>query len=133
MQRYFRFIILVQQKKVAVPVNNHFCLQALAADKDFFQTPIDFLCHRDKAASAFGFGFLNIILSAPFPDKLMIYTDFPAFKVKITFCQATKLADTHSCSQQDNKLIIILAVSFILPNKSHPKFLLFFSHGNPFL
>lgn len=81
MQRYFWLIIFVQQKKAAVSVNNHFCFQLLTIDKNIFQASIDFFCHGNKAASALGLCFLNIIFSALFPDKLMIHTDFPAFKI----------------------------------------------------
>ena len=132
MQRHFRLIIFVQQKKATVSVNNHFCFQLLTIDKDIFQASIDFFCHRNKAASALDLCFLNIILPATFSDKLMIHTDFPAIKIQITFCQATKLADTHPYSQQHDKFIIILCVGFILTDKAHPKFLLQYLRNNIF-
>ena len=63
----------------------------------------------------------------------MIYPDFPPDKVKISLCQPAKLADTHPGSQQYHKLVVILAVGFILPDEIHPKCLMLLRHRNALL
>ena len=133
MQRYFRLIILIQQKETTISVHNDFRFHFLAAGKDIFQTLKNFIRHRNITAATFCLGFLDIIFPATFPDKLVVYPDSLAFKVQIALCQTAKLADTHTSSQQNHKFIIILRTGFIFLDKAHPKFLLFRCHGNPLL
>lgn len=86
MQRYFRLIVLIQQKETTISVHNDFRFHFLAAGKYVLQTLVNFLRHGNIAAATFCLGFLHIIFSAPLPDKLMVYPDSSVFKIQITFC-----------------------------------------------
>lgn len=132
-QGNLRAVVLIQHKKTAVPVDDHLCFHVLAAGEDILQALVNLVRHRNVAAAALGFGLLYIILAAALPGKLVIYPDFPPDKVKISLCQPAKLADTHPGSQQYHKLVVILAVGFILPDEIHPKCLMLLRHRNALL
>ena len=93
-----------------------------------------FICHRNNPASAGCLGLLNKeapLILPPFPAQLVIHMDFTLLKVDILLSQTAELADPHSRSQQYHKLIIILAVGSVVPDKVHPDCFLFFCQSDP--
>ena len=84
-QGNLRTVVLVQQKKTAVPVDDRLRFHALAAGEDILQASVNLVCHGNVAAAALGFGFLHIILAAALPDELVIYPDFRPVKSRSAF------------------------------------------------
>lgn len=125
-----RTIILIQQEKTAVPVDDRFRFHALAMGEKILQAPVNLVRHGYVAAAALGFCFLHIILAVALPDKLVIYPDFPPGKVQINLCQLAELTNAHSGSHQHHKLVVILAVDIVLLDEIHPRHLLFLRHSN---
>ena len=129
-QGNLRTIVLIQQEKTAVPVDDRFRFHALAMGEKILQAPVNLVRHGYVAAAALGFCFLHIILAVALPDKLVIYPDFPPGKVQINLCQLAELTNAHSGSHQHHKLVVILAVDIVLLDEIHPRHLLFLRHSN---
>lgn len=132
-QRHFGLVVLVQQQKSGVSVYDHLCFECLATSQDIFKALVHRIRHGNKPATRFGFCFLHIVFAAPLPDELVIHPDTPVLKIQITFGQAAELAHSHPGFQQDYKLVVILAVGLVTPDKAHPDFLLLLGHGDSLL
>ena len=133
MQCHLGLVVLIQQQKSGVSVDDHLCFECLATSQDIFKALVRRIRHGNKTTATFGFCFLHIVLAAPLPDELVIHPDTTVLKIQIAFGQAAELAHPHPGFQQDYKLIVILAVGLVTPNKTHPDFLLLLGHGDSLL
>ena len=53
----------------------------------------------------------------------MVYIDYPILKVNVRIGQPAKFRDTKPCPKQNNKLVIILLINFVILSKGQKNFL----------
>ena len=63
----------------------------------------------------------------------MVHTDPAVLKIQILQGQTAEFADTHSCSQQHHKFIVVFGVALVLSDEVHPYLLLPLGQGDALL
>ena len=109
-----RTIVLVDQEKSTVPINQELLLYSWTFLEDVFQSLKYIIGHRNKASPAFSLCLLYIVTSLVVSKNLMVDTDALVLEIKIVDRKATELTDAHPGSEQYHELVITLAVGFVV-------------------
>ena len=120
---HFRRSIPFEEQKVCVPVyhNGGFLSTVLHHS---LQRLIDWLTHGNFPVAALGLRCFDVVAALRVPQKLVIHPDQAILKVKVRG-QPTELRNAKPGSQQDDKLINVLPIYFVILHKVDQTHLLF--------
>jgi len=117
--RHLGIIVLVQQKRTGIAVDDPFLRGLLSVCNDAFQRFVHIVRHGNESAAAFGFRLFYIVGTIRLADKLVIHPDPTFLKIQLLLGQPAQFVDTHTRFQQHNKLVIVAGEMLIFFDKGH--------------